>query len=175
MFCPNCGRDNSQEKKFCASCSIKLEAVSQELNGNRDDFFTKTDAALDQLIARYSEHIFKDTSSKLNDREVGNSWKILGQGVVTTFVDMLLFSLMWNILPLRFLILIVSSPFRLLSRRRSGQVATTAELEERKRSNIAEPSSNKWLPGSVPSVSEHTTQHLEEYRQPERKRVARSE
>ncbi len=175
MFCPNCGRDNSHERKFCASCGTNLEAVSQALSGDRGDFFTKTDAALDQLIARYAEHVFKDASSKLHDREVGNSWKVLGQGVVTTLVDMLLFSLMWNILPLRFLILIVSSPFRLLSRRRSGQVATTAELEERKRSNIAEPSSNKWLPGSIPSVSEHTTQHLEEYRQPERKRVAGSE
>lgn len=173
MFCPNCGRDNSQEKKFCASCGTNLEAVSQALNGNRDDFFTKTDAALDQLIARYSEHIFKDASSKLHDRAVSNSWKLLGQGLVTTFVDMILFSLMWNILPLRFLILTISTPFRLLSRRRSGQVATTAELAEHKRSAVAEPSSKKWLPESIPSVSEHTTQHLEEYRQPERKRVAR--
>ena len=175
MFCPNCGRDNSRERKFCASCGTNLEIVSQALSGNRDDFFTKTDSALDQLIARYSEHVFKDASSKLNDRAVGNSWKLLGQGVVTTFVDMVLFSLMWNIIPLRFLILMISTPFRLLSRRRSGQVATTGELEEKKKSGIAEPSSNKWLPGSFPSVSEHTTQHLEEYHQPERKRVARRE
>ena len=88
MFCPNCGRDNSQ--KFCASCGTNLEAVSQALNGDRGDFFTKTDAALDQLIARYSEHVFKDATSKLNDREVGNSWKILGQGLVTVFVDLIL-------------------------------------------------------------------------------------
>ena len=173
MFCPNCGRDNSQ--KFCASCGTNLEVVSQALTGDKGDFFTKTDSALDQLIARYSEHVFKDSTSKLNDREVGNSWKILGQGFVTVFVDFILAMLMWNILPLRFLILMISSPFRLLSRRRAGKAATTAELEERKRSNIAEPSSNKWLPGSIPSVSEHTTQHLEEYRQPERKRVAGSE
>jgi hypothetical protein len=172
MFCPNCGRDNSQEKKFCASCGTNLEAVSQALNGNRDDFFTKTDSALDQLIARYSEHIFKDASSKLNDRAVANSWKLLGQGVVTTFVDMILFSLMWNILPLRFLILVISTPFRLLSRRRGGQAAATAGLDDHKRPSVAGPPSNKWLPGAIPSVSEHTTQHLEEYRQAERKRVA---
>ncbi len=175
MFCPNCGRDNTQEKKFCASCGTNLEAVSQALNGNRDDFFTKTDAALDQLIARYSEHIFKDAPSKLNDRTVSNSWKLLGQGLVTTFVDMILFSLMWNILPLRFLILVISTPFRLLSRRRIGQVATTAELDDRKKSGIAEPASNKWLPGSFPSVSEHTTQNLEGYHLPKRKRVAGSD
>ena len=175
MFCPNCGRDNSRERKFCASCGTNLEAVSQALSGNRDDFFTKTDAALDQLIARYSEHVFKDAPSKLNDRVVSNSWKILGQGAVTSFVDLILFSLMWNILPLRFLILIISTPFRLLSRRRSGPVIPSAGLEEGRRQSLTEGSSNEWLPGTGPSVSEHTTQNLGEYRQPERNRVARKD
>lgn len=172
MFCPNCGRDNSLERKFCASCGTNLEAVSQALSGNRDDFFTKTDAALDQLIARYSEHVFKDAPSKLNDREVSNSWKILGLGVVTSFVDLILFSLMWNILPLRFLILLISSPFRLLSQRRSGQVTTTGGLEEPKRRSLVEPSSNRWSAESLPSVSEHTTQNLEEHIQRQGERVA---
>jgi hypothetical protein len=172
MFCPNCGRDNSRERKFCASCGTNLEVVSQALTGTRDDFFTKTDAALDQLITRYSEHIFKDAPAKLNDREVSNSWKILGQGVVTSFVDLILFSLMWNILPLRFLILLISTPFRLLSRRRSGPVITTGGLEQPTETSVAEPSPNRWLPESFSSVSEHTTQNLEEHLQPERNRVA---
>lgn len=175
MFCPNCGRDNLRERKFCASCGTNLEVVSQALSGNRDDFFTKTDTALDHLIARYSEHVFKDAPSKLNDREVSNSWKILGLGVVTSFVDMILFSLMWNILPLRFLILLVSTPFRLLSQRRRGQVTTTGGLEESTKTSLAEPSPGRWLPESYPSISEHTTQSLEEYIPPERKRVARRE
>jgi hypothetical protein len=172
MFCPNCGRDNARERKFCASCGTNLEVVSQALTGTRDDFFTKTDAALDQLIIRYSEHIFKDAPTKLNDRQVGNSWKILGQGVVTSFVDLILFSLMWNILPLRFLILLISTPFRLLSQRRSGPVITTGGLEQPTGTSVAEPSPNKWLPESFSSVSEHTTQNLEEHLQPERNRVA---
>jgi len=70
MFCPNCGRDNSLERKFCASCGTNLEIVSQALNGDRGDFFTKTDAALDQLIARYYEHIFRDASSKIGRANV---------------------------------------------------------------------------------------------------------
>ena len=172
MFCPNCGRDNSRETKFCASCGTNLEAVSQALNGNRDDFFTKTDSALDQLIARYAEHVFKDAPSKLNDRKVSNSWKVLGQGAVTSFVDMILFSLMWNIIPLRFLMLLISTPFRLLSQRSNRQTNTTAGLEENRRQSLVEPSPNRWLPGSFPSVSEHTTQNLEEYSPPERKRIA---
>jgi hypothetical protein len=172
MFCPTCGRDNSSERKFCVSCGTNLEAVSQALNGSRDNFFTKTDAALDQLISRYAEHIFKDAPSKLNDRKVSGSWKVLGQGVVTTFVDLILFSLMWNILPLRFLILLISTPFRLLSRRGRAQVSAAAKLEEGAEYRSAEPLANRWLPGSIPSVSEHTTQNLEEHRRSERKRVA---
>jgi hypothetical protein len=168
MFCPNCGRDNSNERKFCASCGTNLEAVSQALSGNRDDFFTKTDVALDQLIARYSEHVFKDAPSKPNGQEISNSWKLLGQGVVTTFVDLILFTLMWNILPLRFLILLISTPFRLLTQRRRGEVNTTGGLEEQRQSVMAEPPSNNWLPGAIPSVSEHTTQNLEEKVQPGR-------
>ena len=175
MFCPNCGRDNSHEKKFCASCGTNLEVVSQALTGTRDDFFTKTDAALDQLIARYSEHIFKDAPSKLSGRQVSNSWKIFGQGVVTTFVDMILFSLMWNILPLRFLILLISTPFRLLSQRRSGTVITTGGLENNIGQSLVEPPANRWLPESFSSVSEHTTQNLEEHLKPEGKRVAKKD
>jgi hypothetical protein len=175
MFCPTCGRDNSREKKFCASCGTNLEAVSQALTGTRDDFFTKTDAALDQLIARYSEHIFKRTPANLNDRSVGNSWKLLGQGALTTFVDMLLFTLMWNILPLRFLILLVSTPFRLLSQRNNQQPNTTAELQEGAPRGLPEPPVNRWLPEPVPSVSEHTTRNLEERVQPEQRRVAGKE
>lgn len=174
MFCPNCGRDNPRETKFCASCGTNLEAVSQALSGIRDDFFTKTDAALDQLIARYAEHVFKDAPSKLNDRKVGNSWKVLGQGVVTSFVDVILFSLMWNILPLRFLILLISTPFRLLSQRSRGQVSSKAELEKNMGPGLGQASPNRWLPDSFPSVSEHTTRDLENL-QPERKRVSRRE
>jgi hypothetical protein len=173
MFCPNCGRANPSEKKFCATCGTNLEAVSQALSGDRDDFFTKTDTALDQLIARYSEHVFKDAPAKLNNREVSSSWKILGQGAVTSFVDIILFSLMWNILPLRFLILLISTPFRLLSSRRSEQVITTGGLEEPAGRNLVEGSTDRWSAGSLPSVSEHTTQNLEEYNHVERKRVAR--
>lgn len=172
MFCPTCGRDNAQERRFCASCGTNLEAVSQALSGNRDDFFTKTDIALDQLIARYAEHIFKDAPSKLNVREVSNSWKLLGQGVITSFVDMLLFSLMWNILPLRFLILVISTPFRLLSRRQKGQVNTTDRLGQQRAPSLPEPTSDRWLIESTPSVIEHTTQNLEERIQPKRKQVA---
>ena len=160
MFCPNCGRDNAKERKFCASCGTNLEAISQVLSGSRDDFFTKTDTALDQFIARYAEHVFKNAPSNATERKVGNSWQILGQAVLTSFVDMLLFSLMWNILPLRFLILLISTPFRLLSSR-NRQKAATGGLEQPPPLALQEPPPRQWLPESPPSISEHTTDILE--------------
>ena len=157
MFCPTCGRDNSIERKFCASCGTNLEAVSQALSGSADDFFTKTDAALDHFIARYAEHVFKEAPSVALDRKVGKSWQLLGQGVLTSFVDLLLFTLMWNIFPLKFLILLISTPIRLLSERSKYQKSTTAELRGKKDLDLPEPLPRQWLPGSVASVTEQTT------------------
>lgn len=114
MFCPVCGKENSHRRKFCVACGTNLGAVSQALTGSRTDFFTRTDAALDQLIARYAEHVFREAPAETAGASVGRSWKLLGQGVLTSLMDMVLFSLMWNIFPLRFLILLISSPIRLL-------------------------------------------------------------
>lgn len=156
MFCPGCGREN-KTTKFCASCGINLEAVSQALTRREDDFFTKLDNGFDQFIARYSERVFKDASSNALDKGVGKSWRILGKGVATSFIDLFLFILVWNILPLRFLICLISTPFRLLSDRSKEQRSTTAELEAKKVADLPEPLSQQWLSKAPVSVTEHTT------------------
>src|SRR6476620_9989669 len=117
MFCPTCGKDNSQELKFCASCGTNLEAVSQALTGVEEDFFSKMDSGMDYFIARYAEHVFKDAPHGLAERGIKKSWTILGQAVVASLVDILLFTLMWSVLPIRFLILLISTPFRMLAQR----------------------------------------------------------
>src|SRR5439155_2984816 len=117
MFCPTCGKDNSIEIKFCASCGTDLVAISQALAGREDDFFTKMNSGFDHLLGRYSEHVFKSAPRMASERRVAGSWQLLGQAVVTSLLDLLLFLLMWNLLPLRFLILLISTPFRLLSER----------------------------------------------------------
>jgi hypothetical protein len=162
MFCPRCGRDNSHERKYCGACGTNLEAVSQALSGTTDDFFTKTDIALDQFIARYAEHVFKNAPANAADRRVSKSWQVLGQGFLTSFVDMILFSLMWNILPLRLLILLISTPVRLLSERSSRHKTAISGPGEPKPSSLPEPVERNWLVDSVPSVSEHTTERLRE-------------
>ena len=169
MFCPTCGRDSLNERKFCASCGTNLEAVSQVLSGTRTNFLTRIDAGLDLFLARYAEHVFKDAPSIATERSVKNSWKVLGEGVVTSFVDLFLSLIIWNVFTVRFQILLISTPFRLFLERSSRLKNSKAGIDTDAPLSLPEPVQNQWIPGSVPSVSEHTTERLQEYRPPAHK------
>ena len=166
MFCPTCGRENPSERKFCSSCGTNLEAVSQVLSGTGTDFFTRIDTGLDQFIAKYAEHVFTDAPSKATDRSVSNSWKLLGRGVLTSFVDLFLSLVIWNVFTVRFNILFFSTPFRLLSERSARLKNSKAGIDTDAPLRLPEPDTSQWLPGVAPSVSEHTTERLQEYRPP---------
>jgi hypothetical protein len=158
MFCPTCGRNNSAERKFCTDCGTNLEAVSQALSGSDDNFFTKIDSALDNFLARYAEHVFKNAPAHAAEQRVKKSWQVLGQGIITSFVDMILFMLMWNIIPLRFLMLLISTPIRLLTEQ--GKKRRGALPGGRRTPGLPEPAPQQWLPDSISSVTEHTTMIL---------------
>lgn len=165
MFCPTCGRDNSIERKYCASCGTNLEAVSQALSGSEDDFFTKLDTTLDHFLARYSEHVFKDAPLNAAEQRVGKSWQVLGQSVATSIIDLLLFLLMWNIIPLRFLLLLISSPIRLVSQQGKhkkvplpgGSLPDGSLPGGKSAPALPDPIQRQWRSDSVVSVTEHTT------------------
>jgi len=160
MFCPTCGRDNPIERKFCAACGTNLEAVSQALSGSEDDFFTRIDSGLDHFLAKYAQHVFKNAPLNAAEQRVGKSWQVLGQAVVTSITDVLLFSLMWNIIPLRFLLLLISSPIRLLSEQGKSKkrALTSGNLPGGKRApDLLDPVPQQWLSDSMDSVTEHTT------------------
>jgi hypothetical protein len=158
MFCPICGRENPSERKFCSSCGTNLEAVSHALSGSSENFFSTFDAAMDRFLARYSERVFKDAPSGAGEAGVGRSWRILGQGFVTSLVDMILVSIMWNILPLRFLMLVIMTPFSLLSRRSNRQKIAPADTGQVKPiAGFNDGAPARWLPGAFPSVTENTT------------------
>ncbi len=163
MFCPNCGKSNVAGTKYCVKCGTNLEVVTQALTGSREDFFTKTDLAFDQFIGRYTEHVFKDAPTQAADRSVGSSWRLLGKGIVTTFINLILFFLMWNVLPLRFMILLISTPFRLLLNRDERQKQEVQEIEVEARPSLESGPPERWPAGSVSSVSEHTTERLRDY------------
>jgi hypothetical protein len=155
MFCPTCGRDNSIERKYCASCGTNLEVVSQALSGTDDDFFTKIDAGLDHFLAKYAEHVFKNAPANAAEQRIARSWQVLGQSVLTSIVDLLLFSLMWNIIPLRFLLLLISTPARLVTQR--GQPQKRTMPGDRRVPDLPEAAPQQWLSSPVESVTEHTT------------------
>ena len=167
MFCPTCGGDNVNERKFCASCGTNLEAVSQLLFGPETNFFTRIDTGLDQFTARYAEHIFKDAPSHATDRTVSNSWKLLGKGILTSFMDVFLAVILWNFFMFRFQVLWMSTPFRMLSERsrRLKKLKAGVDTEGPLRLPAAE-KPEKWLSAEAPSVAEHTTERLREYRPP---------
>ena len=154
MFCPTCGRDNSTGRKFCASCGTNLEAVSQALSASDDDFFTKIDGGLDSFLARYAEHVFKNAPSNAAEQRLAKSWQVLGQSVLTSLVDLLLFTLMWNVIPLRFLLLVISTPIRLITQRGRSRQRTIAGTSM---PDLPEAMPQQWLAGSVESVTEQTT------------------
>jgi hypothetical protein len=163
MFCPACGRNNVAGTKFCVTCGTNLEIVSQALSGSKEDFFTKIDAGFDLFLGRYSEHIFKNALANVNERSLGNSWRLLGKSAVTSFVDLILFSLMWNILPFRFLMLLIATPIRMLSQRGNRQRELAAGEEQPQR--LANSMSENWLLNSGESITEHTTERLAEYKE----------
>ena len=164
MFCPTCGRDNQLERKFCASCGTNLTAVAQALSGSEDDFFTKIDSGLDHFLGKYAEHVFKNAPAHAAEQRIARSWQVLGQGVLTSLVDLLLFTLMWNILPLRFLLLLISTPIRLVTQRgRPGKRSITGEM---KMPELSEAGPQQWLAGSIESVTEHTTAMLVDKERP---------
>lgn len=154
MFCPTCGRDNSIGRKFCASCGTNLEAVSQALSASDDDFFTKIDSGLDHFLAKYAEHVFKNAPSNAAEQRIAKSWQVLGQSLLTSIVDLLLFTLMWNVIPLRFLLLVISTPIRLVTQRGGPRQRTVGGTSV---PDLPETEPQQWLSAPVESVTEHTT------------------
>ncbi len=160
MFCPNCGRDNANELKFCASCGTDLEAVSQALTGREADVFTKLDNGLDQFIGRYAEHVFSQPRPGSGEHGVVRSWRLLGQAFVTTLVDLFMFSIMWNILPLRFLLLLITSPIRILTERHRQALVEGETSAGYSPPQLGRKTLEHLPPKSAPSVTEGTTSNL---------------
>ena len=162
MFCPTCGRDNTLQRKYCASCGTNLVAVSQALTGSEEDFFTKLDGGLDSFLGKYAEHVFKNAPAHAAEQRIAKSWQILGQSVLTSIVDLLLFTLMWNVIPLRFLLLVISTPVRLITQR--GRKRNVDEV--RMAHELPEGEPQQWLASPIRSVTEHTTAILVDSERP---------
>jgi hypothetical protein len=52
MYCPNCGKQNSAEQKFCRSCGLGLQKVAQTLG---EQLPTKRDLSLQEKKERFEK------------------------------------------------------------------------------------------------------------------------
>ena len=154
MYCPACGKENSLEQKFCAACGVNLYAVAQALTRREDDFFTKMDAGMDALLGRYTEHVFRRPLRRDGEARVARSWILLGQAAGTALLDLVLFTLMSTLLPIRLFLLVISTPFRLLAERNAREDERPGELADDAPHVLT---AGGWRDEVQMSVTEHTT------------------
>ena len=168
MFCPKCGRDDSHGYKFCPACGTNLEVVTIALSTGEDSVFTRVNKHLDRSVARYADHFFENATTTAREGRVGSSWRLVGKGVLTFLIDLALLPVMFFFLPVRLLMLLLYTPLGLLQERseqkRSG-VPTVGGAGESSKRGL--PEAGGWRVGSVGSVTEHTTVHLELAEAPE--------
>ena len=162
MFCPKCGRDDSHRYKFCPACGTNLDVVTIALSTGEDSIFTRVNKHLDRSVARYADHFFESASTTAREGQVGNSWRLAGKGLLTFFIDLVLLPVMFFFLPVRLLMLLLYTPLGLLqerSERKQSSVPTVDGTSESSKRGL--PEAGGWRVGSVGSVTENTTVHLE--------------
>jgi hypothetical protein len=162
MFCPNCGRDDSHRYKFCPTCGTNLDVVTVALSTGEDSIFTRVNKHLDRSVARYADHFFESAATTAHEGRVGSSWRLLGKGALTFLIDLPLLPLMFFFLPVRFLMLLLYTPVGLLQERSERKRGSVPALDVGgEPSKLGLPEAGGWRAGSVGSVTEHTTVHLE--------------
>ena len=162
MFCPTCGRDDSHRYKFCPTCGTNLDVVTIALETGEDSIFTRVNKHLDRSVARYADHFFEDATATARESQVGSSWRLVGKGILTFFIDLALLPVMFFFLPIRLLMLLLYTPQGLLqerSERKRNSVPTVDGASESSKRGL--PEAGGWRVGSVGSVTENTTVHLE--------------
>lgn len=151
MFCPTCGREDSQERKFCIACGTNLERVTKALSPSGDPAMVRIDKSFDQVMSHYAGLFFGNAANQAADWRTGNSWKILGESFLSLLANFILFWLVLFVaIPVRFLVLLFSTPFRLLAERNNTVPITTAELEPR-----------GWPEAVIPSVTDPATMKMD--------------
>ena len=162
MFCPKCGRDDSHGYKFRPACGTNLEVVTIALSTGEDSVFTRVNKHLDRSVARYADHLFESATTTAREGQVGSSWRLVGKGMLTFLIDLVLLPIMFFLLPVRLLMLLLYTPLGLLqerSERKRSAVPTIGGASESSKRGL--PEAGGWRVGSVGSVTENTTVHLE--------------
>ena len=162
MFCPKCGRDDSHRFKFCPACGTNLDVVTIALSTGEDSVFTKVNKHLDRSVARYADHFFESAPPTAREGRVGSSWRLAGKGVLTFLIDLALLPLMFFFLPIRLVLLLFYTPVGLLQERSDRKQRNVPAIDVTSEpSKLELPETGRWRTGSIGSVTENTTVHLE--------------
>jgi hypothetical protein len=123
---------------------------------------------MNEIIANYASRYFKGRAGPfVPPASVKESWKLLGQGYLTAFLDLLYTFLMVDfILQLRFLTLLFVSPVRWWQERRARKAQPPA-----KEPAVALLQESSAGPLPFNSVTEQTTERLPDYAPPRRERA----
>jgi hypothetical protein len=162
MFCPKCGRDDSHRYKFCPACGTNLDVVTIALSTGEDSVLTRVNKHLDRSVARYADHFFESATTTAREGQVSSSWRLVGKGILTFFIDLALLPVMFFFLPTRLLMLLLYTPLGLLQERSERKRRSVPAVDKASESLKRElPEAGGWPVGSVGSVTENTTVHLE--------------
>src|SRR5688500_16464268 len=163
MFCPKCGRDDSHRFKFCPGCGTNLDVVITALSTGEETVFTRANNLLDRSVARYADQYFETDPPTGREGKVGSSWRLVGKGLLTFLIDLALLPLMFFFLPIRLVLLLLYTPVGLLqerSERKRGSVLPAIDVTNEP-AKLELPETGRWRTGSIGSVTENTTVHLE--------------
>lgn len=160
MYCPSCGKENIETARFCRGCGRSLAGILQTAQADTGSVFERIEYRLDETIASYASRYFKGRAAPfVSPISLKESWKLLGQGFLTVFLDLLYTWLIVEfVLQIRFLMLLFKSPVRWWQERRARkavQPSAAAPIPL-----LQEPVTNQ-LP--VASVTEETTERLSDY------------
>ena len=162
MFCPKCGRDDSHRFKFCPACGTNLDVVITALSTGEETVFTRANNLLDRSVARYADQYFETDPPTGREGRVGSSWRLAGKGVLTFLIDLALLPLMFFFLPIRLALLLFYTPVGLLQERSERKQRNVPAIDVTSEpSKLELPETGRWRTGSIGSVTENTTVHLE--------------
>jgi hypothetical protein len=162
MFCPKCGRDDSHRFKFCPACGTNLDVIITALSTGEETVFTRANNLFDRSVARYADHYFETDPPTGREGKVGSSWRLAGKALLTFLIDLALLPLMFFFLPIRLVLLLFYTPVGLLQERSERKQRNVPAIDVTSEpSKLELPETGRWRTGSIGSVTENTTVHLE--------------
>lgn len=154
MYCPNCGKTNSSEQKFCRSCGLSLEKVAQSLAEQLPT--TDPDRRLQDRRRKVERWLNVVAGSAISILVVGVLWGIIYKIIIVkgdVLTGLMFLGFIVGLILFALLVLYRESLLKASGQRQSPQPALRQAGDTAKL--LSEPRLEP-----TPSVTEHTTELL---------------